>query len=400
MSLKNIHPRPLTGFAISCLVLLAGFMSVSTQAGEGTLRFSKKLLLVSPNEGCAMGDVNKDGKLDIIAGTHWFAAPDFAARPLRNIEEFRDDYLRNNGDHVYDVNGDGWLDVISGEWLGDEIYWYENPGKVGLQKGIRWKPHLLKKTRGQNEAFFLRDLNADNVPEIVVDCWLADAPLVVWRLAQTDNNETTIERFVLGEKGCGHGMAFGDINRDGREDILTQVGWYEHPSKDALKTPWTLHPDWNRPDGSCPFLVVDLNGDGRNDLIWGDGHDYGLFWLEQLAPAEDGGTRWKEHLIDRSYSQTHCLHWTDLDGDGSSELITGKRVRGHAGRDPGGLEPSCLYYYEWDKPSGTFERHAISVDEGVSTGMQIRTADLNEDGRLDIAVSGKTGTWVLFNQGR
>ena len=235
-------------------------MSVSTQAGEGTLRFSKKLLLVSPNEGCAMGDVNKDGKLDIIAGTHWFAAPDFAARPLRNIEEFQDDYLRNNGDHVYDVNGDGWLDVISGEWLGDEIYWYENPGKVGLQKGIRWKPHLLKKTRGQNEAFFLRDLNADNVPEIVVDCWLADAPLVVWRLAQTDNNETTIERFVLGEKGCGHGMAFGDINRDGREDILTQVGWYEHPSKDALKTPWTLHPDWNRPHGSCPFLVVDLNG--------------------------------------------------------------------------------------------------------------------------------------------
>ena len=372
---------------------------VNAALADSGLKFQKKLLLVSPNEGCAVADVNCDGKPDIIAGTNWFAAPDFVPRPLRSIDEFQNDYLKNNGDHAYDVNGDGWPDVISGDWMGDEIHWYENPGKAGLEKGLRWTPHLLKKTRGENEAMFLRDLDGDGVPEILVNCWKADAPLVAWKLVKTDG-EATLERHALGEKGCGHGMAFGDVNGDGREDILVQVGWYERPEGDVLNTEWKLHSDWNRPHGSCPFLVVDLNGDGRNDIIWGDGHDYGLLWLEQQAPAEDGTTQWKEHVIDKSFSQAHYLVWIDLDGDGQEELITGKRVRGHAGRDPGGKEPACLYYYEWDRSAGEFTRYTISEKEGIGIGMQIRTADFNGDGRLDIAVPGKTGTWVLINQGK
>jgi len=115
--------------------------------------------------------------------------------------------------------------------------------------------------------------------------------------------------------------------------------------------------------------------------------------------TDEDDTAWKEHLIDNSYSQTHCLHWADIDGDGEGELITGKRVRGHAGRDPGGMEQECLYYYEWDRANQKFDRHLISKGEGIGTGMQIRTADLDDDGRLDIAVSGKSGTWVLLNRG-
>lgn len=352
--------------------------------------------MVSPNEGCALADVNNDGELDVIAGTHWFAAPDFEARPIRQIGEFADDFMENNGDHPYDVNGDGWIDVISGWWMGKEIYWYENPGAVGHEKGLLWKEHLLKETRGENEAYFLKDLDEDGVPEIVVDCWIDDAPLVAWKLVRGDDGETTLERVVLGESGCGHGMAFGDVNGDGREDILCRVGWYERPESDVLSTPWKLHRDWDLPHGSCPFLVVDLTGDGKNDLIWGDGHDYGLYWIEQGAADSEGRTTWTRHRIDKSYSQTHCLHWADLDGDGHGELITGKRVRGHAGRDPGGMEQECLYYYTWDQSSRQFTRHTISEGEGIGTGMQINTADLNGDGRLDIAVSGKTGTWVLL----
>ena len=113
------------------------------------------------------------------------------------------------------------------------------------------------------------------------------------------------------------------------------------------------------------------------------------------GPTDDS----TENLIDDSWSQAHCLVWADLNGDGQGELITGKRVRGHAGKDPGGKDPECLFYYSWDKQAKQFTRHDVApVGSGVGTGMQICVADLNADGRPDIAVSGKTGTWVLLNQ--
>ncbi|NQT17672.1 MAG: VCBS repeat-containing protein, partial [Planctomycetes bacterium] len=134
--------------------------------------------------------------------------------------------------------------------------------------------------------------------------------------------------------------------------------------------------------------------------IWGKAHDFGLYWWEQGKPKDDGTTTWTEHLIDDSWSQAHSLVWADLDGDGRPELITGKRVRGHAGRDPGGNDPECLFYYTWNASAREFTRYPISpVGGGAGAGMQICVADLNGDGRPDIAVSGKTGTWVLLNEG-
>jgi hypothetical protein len=400
-------PRLVTGLIAVGFVLTCWGLSSRTSAGEpGGLKFSRRCLMVSPNEGCAVADVNRDGKPDIVAGTHWYAAPEFIPRPVRDIPQvslgFGDaDFFANNGDHVYDVDGDGWVDVISGGWTESELCWYKNPGKEALEKGWKWEPQLLVNARAQNEAFHLRDLDDDGVPEIVVHCWVGKDPLVVWKLAKATDGQPTASRIVLGKDGCGHGYAFGDVNGDGREDVLCGVGWYERPEDDPFVRPWKLHPETALRTASSPFVVVDVNGDGRNDLVWGRGHDYGVYWWEQGEPKPDGTTTWKEHLIDDSWSQAHSMAWADLDGDGQGELITGKRVRGHSGRDPGADEPACLYYYTWDAGAGKFVRHTISPPgAGVGTGMQICVADLTGDGRADIAVSGKTGTWLLVNEGK
>ncbi|MEM9944325.1 MAG: VCBS repeat-containing protein, partial [Planctomycetota bacterium] len=159
---------------------------------------------------------------------------------------------------------------------------------------------------------------------------------------------------------------------------------------------WKLHKDWEDLHASCPMLIRDVDGNGFNDLIWGKGHDYGLMlWLSK-GVGRDGRLQFDKIVVDDRFSQPHALHFADIDGDGREELITGKRVRAHNGRDPGGNEVPCMYYYQWD--AGKFKRFVI--DEGhVGTGLQIRTADLNQDGKLDIAVAGKDGTWILFNQG-
>lgn len=381
--------------------MAAAACSVSGLAAEAppTVRFSKRCLMISPNEGCAVADVNRDGRPDVIAGTHWFAGGDFVPRPLREIAEFQNDFLANNGDHPYDVDGDGWIDVISGGWMESEIYWYRNPGKEALAKGLKWQQHLLKDTRGQNEAFGLRDFDGDGVPELFVNSWEKKAPLVVWQLTKTDEGQPTLARIVIGDQGSGHGYAFGDVNGDGRQDVLCETGWYERPPGDVLARPWKFHKETALPHPSCPFLVIDVDADGRNDLVWGKAHDFGLYWWQQGPPKPDGTTTWTEHLIDDSWSQAHCIVSADLDGDGREEIITGKRVRGHAGNDPGGKQPGCLYYYTLDRSAAKFTRHEISPPGGgVGTGMQICVADLNGDGRPDLAVPGKSGTWVLVNQ--
>jgi hypothetical protein len=370
-------------------ICLSAFLCPWCYAAE----FVVKQLALDPNEACAISDFNKDGHLDVSAGRNWYAGPDFISRPLREIAEFGEDYLENNGEHVFDVNQDGWPDLISGSFMPAEVHWYENPGTKGLAFGKLWKKHLLATTAEKNEITWLHDFDGDGTPEYVANSWQADSPQLLWKLIRKDR-KATMEKCEIG--GCnGHGIGFGDINGDGREDLLFGNGWYERPEGNPFTAAWILHEDWTWKSASCPMIVTDLNGDGRNDVIYGNGHDYGLYWMEQGVPA-DGKTQWIRHEIDASWSQAHALAWIDLDGDGKEELVTGKRVRGHSGRDPGAHEKPSLYRYTWDKAALKFTRHLIA--DGVGTGLFIRHADLDGNGRSDLAVSGKDGTYLLFQK--
>ncbi len=373
-----------------------------------SVKWTIRALTVDSNEGIDLADINRDGRLDVVAGRNWYAAPDFIPRPVRLIDDWSG-YVLSNGDFAYDVNRDGWVDVIAGAFNLPEVHWYENPGAKDLAMGKLWPKHLLADTGATtNEGQLLYDIDGDGTPEWVVNSWTPETPFVAWRFRRqadpedgkgTDSSSPAVilEKAVIGRDLNGHGLGFGDLNGDGRADLLFESGWYEAPATGSLSEPWTLHRDWNF-HASIPILVRDLNGDGRNDVVIGRGHDYGLYWWEQGQPRSDGTLTWTEHVIDDSFSQVHALHFADLDGDGQDELIAGKRVLAHNGQDPGSADPPCIAYYAWDARLKSFQKHVI--DEGrVGGGLQIRTGDLNGDGRLDIAVAGKSGTYILFNEG-
>jgi hypothetical protein len=403
---------------LACFVSFLIFQSPTTAVGqEAGLKFKAKLLTVDANEGIDVADIDGDGKLDVVAGRNWFQAPDYAPKPLRLIEDWNG-YVHSNGDFCLDVDQDGLTDVVAGAFVPSVVNWYKNPGSEGLKLGQIWKQNVLVDTElSQNEASYIRDMNGDGKPEWISNSWNKKNPMVVWEFVNEEREiektqgkgkkakkvksmvtMPTLKKHVIGDMN-GHGIGFGDINNDGREDILFANGWYERPEGDPFESKWKLHLDWDDLHASCPMLVKDLDGDGKNDIVWGKGHDYGLQWWQSKGTDEKGKLQFESHVIDDQFSQPHTLHFADLDGDGSDELISGKRVRAHNGKDPGGMEFPCMYYYKWDKANKSFQRFVI--DEGhVGTGLQIRTADLDGDGSVDIAVAGKDGTWILFNQGK
>ena len=402
MNIQSSLKRILLPTTTSCAVALSVCSNAFAQDALATekplpIRWQIEPLTLEANEGWAIGEIDGDSKLDIVAGRNWYASPQFTPRPLRNIDDWNG-YIQSNGDFLLDVNRDGRLDVIAGSFIPTEIAWYENPGAEGLRLGHTWKRNLFLDTKAsENEAQLMQDIDRDGIPDWIVNSWNKNNPMSIGRLVDNGNRDGkaasySIEHKVIGKSGNQHGMGVGDINGDGRDDILLGHGWYEQPEK-PWEAEWKFRPNWDI-QGSIPMVVVDLDKDGKNDVIVGAGHDYGLYWWRQTGIKEDGSIEFDKKVIDKSFSQPHAIALADLDGDGRNEIITGKRYYAHNGGDPGGQDMPEIHAYSF--VDGKFYRSPIERGH-VGIGLQIATGDLNGDGRTDIAVAGKSGTYAILN---
>jgi hypothetical protein len=361
--------------------------------GKAMLKFEKIRIGTATYEAAAAFDVNNDGVLDIVSGEYWFEGPDFKKQhkicDVRKIDDYYDDF----SDYPLDVNGDGYLDIITGGWWGETLRWRENP------KGqpVAWQVHDIDKTGSIERACFW-DVDGDGRIEVVPNC--PGRPFVVFKLEcdEKGKGKGAFKQIVVSDVPQGHGLGFGDINGDGRGDLITAGGWLEAPA-DPLTGKWEWHAEFDFGGASVPVLVHDVNSDGLNDIIVGQGHNYGLAWWEQGRDA--GGKRtWTKHDIDTQRSQYHDMQLVDIDNDGQLELITGKRYRAHQEHDPGSLDPLGVYYFKIDK--GKFTRYTIDygpASQASGVGIYFWVQDLDGNGWKDIIAPGKQGLYLFRNLG-
>jgi hypothetical protein len=409
--------------------------------------FRSLLIDNGASETAAVADINKDGRLDIISGENWYESPSWTRHKFRELN-FTNNYYDNFSDLPVDVDGDGYPDLVRVTWFAKKISWWKNPGRTTTSTRVSTKgspapsaggnpvPGVAvgfgTETRTDNfwqeadihtgfniEFAVLADMDNDGKPNEVVA--QENGTPQAWYEAK---NGAWVAH-VVSDKSYGHGIGAGDVNGDKRTDILTPRGWLEAPA-DPRQGNWTFHADWEainvplpvagQPAAATPaaqaqpkllelgFIhVLDVNGDGRNDVVAGAGHNYGLFWFEQ---GKDG--QWARRTIDASWSQPHASTIVDLNGDGRVDIVTGKRFMAHNGSDPGEKEPLGVYWYEYVRPTASsvasgqpatveWIKHVIDYGGRMGGGMQIPVIDIDGDGDLDIVCAGKSGLFFVDN---
>ncbi len=376
----------------------------------------------------AAADMNRDGNMDFVSGPFIYYGPDFttgrefyAAETLSPSTDFPSTIDPNGpaergaGNWVAfasDFTGDGWPDVLLANTSGSALY--VNP-KGEARRWEVYKGIIPPANTSQAEVNLLADVDKDGKLDLV---YMTQQMGLSWAKPDPANPTGTWIGVSVGGQGtyAAHGIGAGDINGDGRIDLLNGTGWWEQPASGPTTPNWTFHagPFGN---GGAEMAVYDVNGDKLNDVVSARmAHGFGLNWYEQKRDAS-GAITFVEHLIFKDYStpdqnaggvafsELHGSTVADVNGDGIQDFIVGKRLWSHheSFLDPDPYGAPVLYAYMTvrdPKAPGGARFVPELINNAAGAGSQVAAVDMNKDGVVDVLTTGANGSFIFFGKPR
>lgn len=353
------------------------------------------------SEGVHIGDINQDGKNDIVVGDVWYSAPDWTAheirKPTRNIKN-RGGYSEAFAVYTDDFNTDGWIDVMVIPFHGKDAMWYENP----KNEPGHWVERIAFRRTG-NETRSYVDLFGTGKRVFLMGvegqiAWVPvpENPNELWPIHAISNKGDIDKDGSHPAFKYAHGLGFGDINGDKRNDVMYNGGWYEQPAEGMAHTGlWTFHEGRILGDRCAEMYLWDGNLDGKPDVLATSAHGSGIYFIERSDA--DGAIKFQSHKLEEKIKECHALNYVDINGDGRKNMVTGRRFYCHGYNESKKYDPAELVWYELEAVKGGIPKltpHLIDDQSGF--GAQFVTEDFNGDGLIDIITSGRKGVFLFI----
>jgi hypothetical protein len=394
---------------IACASLFVwGAALPATKGTHGGRAFERKTLTTEYYcEGANFGDLDRNGVADVVSGPYWYEGPDYVRKHeiYPPVPQDRKKYADNFFSFVADFDRDGWNDVLVIGFPGTPAAWYRNPGRDGLDRP--WVKTVAF-DEVSNESPTFTNIVGDPRPELVcargghygyaaVD-W--DHPERPWTFHSVSGD--------VGARKFAHGLGVGDVNGDGRADLLVRDAWFEQPASLEGDPVWRRHQFLFAEPGGAQMHVYDVDGDGDADVITSlNAHGYGLAWWEQVREGSE--ITFKQHTVlsgkgepppphGVSFSELHSVALADMDGDGLKDIVTGKTYWSHHDKEEGWNDGAVVYWFKLVRSGGGADFVPQRADDDSGIGRQVVAGDLNRDGLLDLVTGNMKGTFVLMQK--